>query len=381
MITILKTRSHLLLAIALLLFFALMLIDPQSVLESGRKAIELCLNIILPSLLPFFVISRIILNTGAIYTISRIFKPIMNPLFNLPGSAAFPLMAGWLSGYPAGAKYTMDLYKKGLLSRDEAQRILPFCNNSGPLFIVGAVGTGYFGSPEIGVIMLACHLLASITVGIGTALFSRKKDYHPYDRKIDNMQKQTEFTGRMLTDAIIDSTGVLMQISGTIIFFAVVVQTLETAGVFSFIEKILALITGAYDLYSEVVKVLLSGSTEITYGLYLLSQVSGIPMHYKVLLASFLCGFGGFSVHTQVTGLCPPEFKMKKYVFGKLVHGTIASIYTGVFMISRTIPVMSLATGTHYPPRFSVFLYLPYIILLISGIVCISRLRRRGKVL
>lgn len=92
--------------------FILLLINPDSIIESGRKGVNLCLNIIFPSLLPFFVVSRLILDTGAIYPIGRLFEPVMKPVFNLPGNAAFPLIAGWLSGYPAGAKYTADLYEK-----------------------------------------------------------------------------------------------------------------------------------------------------------------------------------------------------------------------------------------------------------------------------
>ncbi|NLN66136.1 MAG: sporulation protein, partial [Clostridiaceae bacterium] len=70
------TRSYLVTAL-LLGFLTLLLIDPQSVIASGKKAVNLCINIIIPSLLPFFVISRLILKTGAIHPISRFFRPVM----------------------------------------------------------------------------------------------------------------------------------------------------------------------------------------------------------------------------------------------------------------------------------------------------------------
>ncbi len=358
-----KASGLVLPAVLLLGFFILLLLDPESVMASGKKAVELCLNIIIPSLLPFFVISRLILKTGTIHLISRIFKPVIKPLFNLPGQAAFPLITGWFSGYPAGAKYTADLYDNGLLTKQEAQRLLAFCNNSGPLFIVGAVGTGFFNSPRVGMILLVCHLLASISVGIGYGLLSRIRGSTRETIKPDDTQVRVSFSGHMLTDAILDATKVLLQISGTIIFFAVLVQTLETAGIFAWVGNILP----EKGVYTETLKALVAGSLEITYGLFLLSTSAGIPMYLKILLTALLCGFGGFSVHTQVTGLCPEGFKLKEYFWGKLAHGILAAVYTGIFLANKTIPVMKTG-GISYDENTVKTLLMVYSFLLIGCI-------------
>lgn len=353
---------------ALLLgFFALLLMDPESVLAAGKKAVNLCLETVIPSLLPFFVISRLILKTGAIHGISRLFKPVIKPLFNLPGHAAFPILAGSLSGYPAGAKYTTDLYRNGLLTKKEAQRLLAFCNNSGPLFIVGAVATGYFNNPGLGMILWVCHLLASITVGIASGLISRVRGIRGEETKSSPENRNTEFSGAMLTDAILDSVMVLLRISGTIIVFAVLVQTLETAGLFTYAGRLLAPAFSGNNVYSEVLKVVVSGGLEITYGLYLLSITAGISDYGKILLAAFLCGFGGLSVHTQVAGLCPEEFKLKEYFTGKLAQGIIATVYTGLFLARRTLPAM-VNTAVRFETEILRVLSMIYILLLAAGI-------------
>jgi len=368
-----KHRSYLFAGI-LLSFFAILLYKPESVIESGQKALELCFNIIIPSLFPFFVISRLILSTGVIHTISRLFKPIMRPLFNLPGSAAFPLIAGWFSGYPAGAKYTVDLYEKGMLSQSESERLLAFCNNSGPLFIVGAVGTGYFHSPRLGLVLLASHLFASITIGIASGIISRKKDAADKGIMFEPAVKQTEINGHILTDAVINSTTVLLQICGTIFFFAVAVQALDAVGVFAFISKLAALVTGVSNASFDIIKIFLAGSLEITYGLFLLSSAESIPVMLKVLLSSLFCGFGGFSVHTQVTGLCPSGFKFRNYYFGKIIHGVLASVFTGLFLINQTIPVMKSGTPL-YSIDISRILMIIYALLLILIILYIISIR------
>lgn len=372
-----KTTRAYLMAALLLGFFTLLLIDPESVLLSGKKAVDLCLNIIIPSLLPFFVISRLILKTGAIHVISRLFRPFIRPLFNLPGQAAFPLITGWFSGYPSGAKYTADLYESGLLTKNEAQRLLAFCNNSGPLFIAGAVGAGFFKSPKLGLLLLVCHLLASISVGVAYGLISRIKGFAKEAEKPVRTDIKVEVNIHMLTDAILDSVKVLLQISGTILFFAVLVQTLETAGIFTAVGSMLA--SRQAEVYVEGLKAFVAGSLEITYGLYLLSTSGGIPLYLKTLLTAFLCGFGGFSVHTQVTGLCPKDLKLKEYFWGKLAHGAFAVLYTGLFLANRTIPVMTNDSALYGEVPAKIILAV-YILLLIACIISLigKRLIRKG---
>jgi sporulation integral membrane protein YlbJ len=363
-----KTARAWLMTALLLGFFILLLIDPEGVLASGKKALNLCLDIIIPSLLPFFVISRLILKTGVIHVISRLFGPVIRPLFNLPGQAAFPLVTGWFSGYPSGAKYTADLYENGLLTKNEAQRLLAFCNNSGPLFIAGAVGAGFFKSPKLGMILLACHLLASISVGIIYGLISRMKGSGEETIKTAGVEIKVHMDIHMLTDAILDSVKVLLQISGTIIFFAVLVQTLETAGIFSAVGSLFA--SGQPDALMEGLKAFVAGSLEITYGLYLLSASTGIPLFLKTLLTAFLCGFGGFSVHTQVTGLCPGDLKLKEYFWGKLAHGVFAMGYTGLFLANRTIPVMAnYSAPNEAPAKIMMVIYMILLTVSIIGLI------------
>jgi sporulation integral membrane protein YlbJ len=355
----------------LLGLFAVLLINPNSVIESGRKGVNLCLNVIFPSLLPFFVVSRLILDTGAIYTIGRVFEPLMKPVFNLPGNAAFPLIAGWLSGYPAGAKYTADLYEKRLLTREQAERLLAFCNNSGPLFIAGAVGAGFFGSSRLGFTLLLCHILASITVGIGTGFVSRIKKQPDLKKAIPVENKPTKLSGRLLASAVADSVMILLRISGTIIFFAVFVQTLDNTGIFTLIGKIPALVFGTDYYYNDIIKVFFAGSLEITYGLYILSISSSVPVQLKIILAGFLCGFGGFSVYTQVTGVCPRELNLRKYFCGKVLHGLIAAAYSAIFMPDTAAVAIKINSEALYNTGYSGVLSFLYIAIIAMGIAVI----------
>jgi len=75
------------------------------------------------------------------------------------------LILGIISGYPVGAKTVANLKENGLCSDIEAERLIAFTNNSGPLFIIGTVGLGIFLDVKIGFLLLLIHILASLTVG------------------------------------------------------------------------------------------------------------------------------------------------------------------------------------------------------------------------
>ena len=41
----------------------------------------------------------------------------MKPIFNMPGAAAYPLVLGFISGYPIGAKTVCQIYSSGLCTK------------------------------------------------------------------------------------------------------------------------------------------------------------------------------------------------------------------------------------------------------------------------
>ncbi|MGI6669184.1 MAG: nucleoside recognition domain-containing protein [Acetivibrionales bacterium] len=135
-------------------------------MDAARDGLELWAGSVVPALLPFLIAAEAINSTGFTRVFGILLEPVMRPLFRVPGIASFALVMGVSSGYPVGAKITSDLRNNGLLTRVEAERLLAFTNNSGPLFIVGVVGSSMCGSPETGTFLLACHLLACITVGL-----------------------------------------------------------------------------------------------------------------------------------------------------------------------------------------------------------------------
>lgn len=88
------------------------IINPKLSLNSAHTGLSIWFNIVLPSLLPFFIISEILIGIGFLDFLGKLLKPFMLPIFNVPGEGIFPLTMSLLSGYPVGAKLTSRLRQK-----------------------------------------------------------------------------------------------------------------------------------------------------------------------------------------------------------------------------------------------------------------------------
>jgi nucleoside recognition membrane protein YjiH len=79
-----------------------MLIFPKETYEAATLGLNTWWTIVFPSLLPFFIIAELFLGLGVVHFISILLEPVMRPIFNLPGSAAFVVALGYSSGFPVG---------------------------------------------------------------------------------------------------------------------------------------------------------------------------------------------------------------------------------------------------------------------------------------
>ena len=108
----------------------------------------------------FISIARPLVELGLARYLGRLLEGVMRPLFHVSGACASAFALGFVGGYPVGAKTAINLYERGMCTRTEAERLLAFCNNSGPAFILGVVGAGIFASSTVGVALYLAHALA-----------------------------------------------------------------------------------------------------------------------------------------------------------------------------------------------------------------------------
>ena len=90
----------------IILFFLIMLLCPQEVFFGASKGLLLWFQTVLPTLLPFMILSGLLISTNSIVYLDRIFGPFFRRLFRTSENASFAIIAGFLCGYPMGAKVT-----------------------------------------------------------------------------------------------------------------------------------------------------------------------------------------------------------------------------------------------------------------------------------
>ena len=134
-------------------------------LNSTKSALNLWYSIIVPSLLPFLIISDLLQQTAITKIFSRLLSPIMNKVFKLPGVSSIAVFLGMTGGYPIGAKVTADLRNKNLISYSDAKHLIAFTNNAGPLFLSAAIGIGLYKNPSIGFLLIISHYFSALLVG------------------------------------------------------------------------------------------------------------------------------------------------------------------------------------------------------------------------
>ena len=120
-----------------LLFFVFiyLLCFPQEAFQSSASGVTLWFFHVLPSLLPFMIFSDFFIHTGLVSVLLRKIKTVFRFLFGLSMYGSYAFLLGLICGYPMGAKLTADLFREGKITKSEAQYLLTFCNNPGPMFI------------------------------------------------------------------------------------------------------------------------------------------------------------------------------------------------------------------------------------------------------
>lgn len=333
------------------LFTLCLVLFSRTNLSAAKNGLILWATAVVPSLFPFFVATEMLSYTNVVSCLGKWLTPIMRPLFGVPGEGAFAFMMGLISGYPVGAKIVSNFMEQGICTKEEAERMLAFTNNSGPLFIIGTVGITLFDNTTIGVLLLITHILACISVGIilniGTS-HKRKNDFmlphakadinHSMTQSIHNNPAKSKTTlptfsslGEILGTSIKNATSTILLIGGFVVLFSVVISILNQSHLLDNFSSICDPVFSALNISCEFCKPLLSGIIELTNGVSLVSSIPVKNISINIILCSFLLGFGGFSVLLQVFSIISKNgLSIKKYAYGKLLQGLLAAFYTGL---------------------------------------------------
>ena len=310
-----NVKKRLALTAVLVLFIGL-IATAGTVSEAVRHALLLCADTIVPSLFPFFVLSILLNRLGLPGLLGRVFGRAASALFGVSGEGVSALFIGLTGGYPLGASYIGELCVSGRIGRQEGERLLAFCNNSGPAFIIGAAGAGVFGSTGVGLLLYAVHVCAAVLTGM---LFSGRGDE---TEERPPAQDDEAALATALPDAVKGAVTAVLNVCGFVVFFSAVTALMDAGGVLTACVQALATLLRADP---AAIRALLVGILELGGGI---AAMRGLPpTPGNLALAAFLLGFGSLSVHCQTAAVLDgTSLSMGHYLLAKALQGTFSMV-------------------------------------------------------
>ncbi len=336
---------------------------PEIAYRSAISGLKVWWEIVFPALLPFFVISEILMALGVVHFMGVFLEPLMRPLFNVPGVGSFVMAMGLASGYPIGAILTAKLRRQNLCTPTEGERLMSCANTADPLFMVGAVAVGMFGNQKLGVTIALAHYISTIIVGLLLRFYRRGDPITPgiaaakhgnvFVRALQALYQARQDDGRpfgqVLGDAIRSSVNSLLAIGGFIILFSVTIRILYVVGVINLIALALAAVFKPLGVTEAMLAAITSGLFEITIGTQLASQAAA-PLGQRLMVTSGIIAWSGLSVLAQVASMIQGTgMRMTPFVVARFAHAILAGGVT----------VLLLGPGYDYVSALSLPAFIP----------------------
>lgn len=266
----------------------MLILDGKTALYGAKEGLALALEVVVPSLFPFFFLS--VLLSGALMSGS---SPILRPLgwlFGLPESGGAFLIPGILGGYPAGAQCIAAAHDAGAVTREEGEKLLSFCNNAGPSFLFGMIGP-MFPEAWMAWALWGIHLFGAVCVS-----------------------RVFPVTCAGLADtalpspaaALKKSTLLMATVCGWVVLFRVWIAFLDRWVLW---------------LLPVEGQAVIRGLLELSNGVCCLAQIGDWKIRF--LLCSLMLGCGGLCV-TMQTAAAAGGLSIRRYLLGKGIQSLIS---------------------------------------------------------
>jgi sporulation integral membrane protein YlbJ len=319
---ILEVHKNKLVKGVILLFLIAMMLFPSASFQGASSGLLLWFHNVLPNLLPFIIVSNLMVRLNITRQISKVFYPILGRLFHVSCEGCYPVAIGFLSGIPMGAKSTTDLVSEHKIHRSEGQFLLNMCNNASPMFIMGYIAITQLKLPHIKyalfVIIYGSAIISALIIRY-MARFLKKEATSAITNIITVTEQKkalpSRFSFELLDSSIMNGFEIVTKIGGYIILFSILAQIINEVGP---------------DI--SFYKAFLMGIFEITTGI---SQIckAGIDINTKIVLVAVLTSFGGFSGMAQTKSvLGDSRLSMKSYFIVKLLNAAISLLFAFLYV-------------------------------------------------
>ena len=331
-----RTKFYLLTAIQLIFLSALafsILRAPAEACSLAALALQLWFEKMIPSLFPFMILSGLIVRLDLGRLLSVPVYPVLGRLYQISKTMCTTLLMGFLFGFPLGAKTVAESYSLGQLSKPQAQFLLSFCNNIGPVYLLSfalpllGLSGGKNSMPRLGVILIFFGLPLLYGLALRHLVYRRFSfcTENPSSPDRQGASEKTSFVPA-LDASVTSACAAITRLGGYMIFF-IVCNLIAEQGAAAANAPAAKILIGRFS-------VVLAPFLEITSGLAL--SKDALP---AALSMTFLT-FGGLSCFAQTyTCIRETDLSFGNCCFHKLLQTAIAfCLYALLFSVFSDRP-------------------------------------------
>ena len=284
----------------------IILLHPAECLVFSLNGLNLWFQKMIPALFPFMVLSGVMIRMNLTDSFVRLLSPVLQPLFRLQSPCIYVIFAGFLCGFPMGAHVTAQLYGRKQISRKEAEFLLAFCNNIGPVYFIS------YALPAIGITASpVAFLFGMYGLPFIYGLFLR---YTLFSKSIP-FTKNSLYTNKMSADALPFLAALDESVTSALLSIA-------RLGGYMIFFNLLNIIPAQY--LPGQFQGFISCILEISGGLQLLQNSSPV-------FALCALSFGGLSCLAQTYSMIHESgLSIKNYVFHKAILTAFSLFYYAV---------------------------------------------------
>ena len=277
---------------------------PEVTISAAQKGIEIWFQQILPALLPFTIISSILIKSNFLKSI----KGNVNLVAIL-----ITLSCGFVFGFPIGAKLSADFYKENLLNEKQATLLAITTNNFSPMYVCGFALSLLFPSKHY--ITITYFLLYLTPLVIATYFIIRIK--HTIIHKKTTSPFYLDM--KVIDAGIINGFESLIKICGYIVLFSI-------------FTEILTNIISVFCIQHTLWITIFLNNLEITNGIHLISTYNWNASIKYVLFIQAI-SFGGLSGIAQTSSiLSDAKLSSHKYIIGKVSLSLLLTLLSVIYV-------------------------------------------------
>ncbi|MCI8597900.1 MAG: transporter [Lachnospiraceae bacterium] len=296
----------------IILLILFLLVDPTHAVAASTAGLMLWFQSLVPTLLPFLILSNLLIAIDGISYVTRFLYPVFHRIFGCSRDGCFCLAAGFLCGYPVGAKVAADLTREHLISVEEGNYLLSFCNNVSPAFLISYCLTDCLKRPDLLGFTLLCIYGVPVLLAI---VWRRGRNFQSITAEKKTSRSQISF--KIVDVCMMNGLESILKLGCYIILFSMLARLLMRIPCpFSFVS------------YGSV------GLLEITNGISLIASDPSVPTMLKYTFVMGFVAFGGLSGAAQTESMILDSgLSFLSYLKAKLLTAALVIFLALIFIL------------------------------------------------